>query len=121
MEPIFMELIPGGSKIPVSTSRVQEYVRFVLLLVCHTERERERGRGRDVSSLNNITMSVHRLYSMFMMVGCVQEELNTMKQCLNDIIPNDLLAGLNAEVGVSLWSYIIEWCSGSCMSESHLE
>ena len=77
MEPIFVELIPGGSKIPVSTSRVQEYVRFVLLLVCHREREREREREgeRDVSSLlNNITMSVHRLYSMFMMVGCVQEE-----------------------------------------------
>ena len=53
-------------------------------------------------------MSVHRLYSMFMMVGCVQGELNAMKQGLNDIIPNNLLAGLNAEVGVSLWLYIIE-------------
>ena len=73
----------------------------------------------DASSLlNDITMSVHRLYSMFMMVGCVQEELNAMKQGLNDVIPNDLLAGLNAEVGVSLWLYIIEWCSGSCMIES---
>ena len=45
---------------------------------------------------------------MFMMVGCVQGELNAMKQGLNDVIPNDLLAGLNAEVGVSLWLYIIE-------------
>ena len=36
MEPILMELIPGGSKFPVSASRVQEYVGFVLLLVCHT-------------------------------------------------------------------------------------
>ena len=35
---------------------------------------------------------------MFMMVGCVQEELNAMKQGLNDVIPNDLLSGLTAEV-----------------------
>ena len=35
---------------------------------------------------------------MFMMVGCVQEELEAMKRGLNDIIPNDLLSGLTAEV-----------------------
>ena len=35
---------------------------------------------------------------MFMMVGCVQEELNALKHGLNDVIPNDLLAGLTAEV-----------------------
>ncbi len=39
-----------------------------------------------------------RLYSMFMMVGCVQEELNALKQGLNDVIPNELLSGLTAEV-----------------------
>jgi len=44
---------------------------------------------------------------MFMMVGCVQEELNALKQGLNDVIPNDLLSGLTAEVRrwyvVSVW------------------
>ena len=35
---------------------------------------------------------------MFMMVGCVQEELNALKQGLNDVIPNELLSGLTAEV-----------------------
>lgn len=41
---------------------------------------------------------VPRLYAMFMMVGCIQEELNALKRGLNDVIPNDLLAGLTAEV-----------------------
>lgn len=64
VEPVLVELVPGGSKVPVNLSRVQEYVR---------------------------------LYAMFMMVGCVQEELSAMKQGLNDVIPNDLLSGLTAE------------------------
>ena len=84
-----MELIPGGSKIPVSCSRVQEYVRYgVCVCVC----------------VCVVTLVIHssmcRLYSMFMMVGCVQEELNALKQGLNDIIPNELLSSLTAEVSV---------------------
>ena len=34
----------------------------------------------------------------FMMVGCVKEELQAMKEGLTDIIPSELLAGLTAEV-----------------------
>ena len=80
-----MELISGGSKIAVSPSRVQECVRYVHVVHCHVT--------------DHVTcMCPCRLYSMFMMVGCVQEELEAMKQGLNDIIPNDLLSGLTAEV-----------------------
>jgi len=63
-EPLLVELIPGGSKVPVTPERVQEYVR---------------------------------LYATFMMVGCVKEELQGMKEGLTDIIPSELLAGLTAE------------------------
>ena len=35
---------------------------------------------------------------MFLMVECVKEELQAMKDGLNDIIPSDLLSGLTAEV-----------------------
>ena len=30
LEPVLVELIPGGSNIPVSASRVQEYVRYIM-------------------------------------------------------------------------------------------
>lgn len=44
-------------------------------------------------------LHVHnRLYATFMMVGCVKEELQAMKEGLTDIIPSELLAGLTAEV-----------------------
>ena len=33
-----------------------------------------------------------------MMVGCIQDELDAMKEGLNDIILSDLLSGLTAEV-----------------------
>ena len=39
-----------------------------------------------------------RLYAMFLMVECVREELQAMKDGLNDIIPAELLSGLTAEV-----------------------
>lgn len=42
--------------------------------------------------------NTHRLYATFMMVGCVKEELQGMKEGLTDIIPSELLAGLTAEV-----------------------
>ena len=35
---------------------------------------------------------------MFLMVECVREELQAMKDGLNDIIPAELLSGLTAEV-----------------------
>ena len=35
---------------------------------------------------------------MFMMVGCVKEELQAMKAGLTDVIPQELLSGLTAEV-----------------------
>jgi E3 ubiquitin-protein ligase EDD1 len=61
---MFKDLIPGGSKIPVTPERVEEYVR---------------------------------LYSKFVMVDCVDDELISMRQGLNDIIPEELLMGLTAE------------------------
>ena len=39
------------------------------------------------------------------MVGCVQKELNSMKEGLHDVIPLDLLSGLAAEVGQHLYVY----------------
>ena len=42
--------------------------------------------------------NTRRLYATFMMVGCVKEELQGMKEGLTDIIPAELLAGLTAEV-----------------------
>ena len=39
-----------------------------------------------------------RLYATFMMYGCVCDELQAMKEGLNDVIPPELLAGLTAEV-----------------------
>ena len=39
-----------------------------------------------------------RLYATFVMYGCVREELQAMKEGLNDVIPPELLAGLTAEV-----------------------
>ena len=51
---------------------------------------------------------------MFMMVGCVQEELDALKHGLNDVIPNDLLAGLTAEVcnGYKICCCCCQmWCS----------
>ena len=41
---------------------------------------------------------------MFLMVECVKEELQAMKDGLNDVIPSDLLSGLTAEVCVYLVS-----------------
>jgi E3 ubiquitin-protein ligase EDD1 len=64
LEPVLVDLIPGGSKIPVVPDRVQEYVR---------------------------------LYAMFLMYGCVCDELIAMKEGLNDVIPPELLSGLTAE------------------------
>ena len=37
---------------------------------------------------------------MFLMVECVKEELQAMKDGLNDVIPSDLLSGLTAEVSM---------------------
>ena len=37
---------------------------------------------------------------MFLMVECVREELQAMKDGLNDVIPAELLAGLTAEVSM---------------------
>ena len=39
---------------------------------------------------------------MFLMVECVKEELQAMKDGLNDIIPSELLSGLTAEVCIPL-------------------
>ena len=39
------------------------------------------------------------LYAMYKMVGCVQNELNSMRDGLHDVIPLELLSGLAAEVG----------------------
>ena len=39
-----------------------------------------------------------RLYATFVMYGCVRDELQAMKEGLNDVIPPELLAGLTAEV-----------------------
>ena len=39
---------------------------------------------------------------MFMMVECVKEELQGMKEGMTDVIPHDLLSGLTAEVCVCL-------------------
>ena len=40
---------------------------------------------------------------MFLMVECVREELQAMKDGLNDIIPAELLSGLTAEVSVYIY------------------
>ena len=48
-----------------------------------------------------------RLYSMFVMVGCMRDELQAMRSGLTDVIPPELLEGLTAEV------YIILLCT--CM------
>ena len=40
------------------------------------------------------------LYAMYKMVGCVQNELNSMRDGLHDVVPLELLSGLAAEVGV---------------------
>ena len=37
---------------------------------------------------------------MFLMVECVREELQAMKDGLNDVIPAELLSGLTAEVSL---------------------
>ena len=75
MEPIFVELIPGFLSVPAESRNTSGLFCYWSVTEREREREREREGERDVSSLlNNITMSVHRLYSMFMMVGCVQEE-----------------------------------------------
>ena len=37
--------------------------------------------------------TMYRLYAMFMMYGCVCEELKAMKGGLNDVIPAELLSG----------------------------
>lgn len=36
---------------------------------------------------------------MYKMVGCVQNELNSMRDGLHDVVPLELLSGLAAEVG----------------------
>ena len=38
------------------------------------------------------------LYAMYKMVGCVQNELNSLRDGLHDVIPLELLSGLAAEV-----------------------
>ena len=43
-----------------------------------------------------------RLYAMFMMYGCVREELQAMKEGLIDVIPPELMSGLTAEVSWSI-------------------
>ena len=40
------------------------------------------------------------LYAMYKMVGCVQNELNSMRDGLHDTIPLELLSGLAAEVHI---------------------
>ena len=49
--------------------------------------------------IRHVNSHTHRLYATFMMYGCVREELQAMKEGLNDVIPPELLAGLTAEVG----------------------
>ena len=46
---------------------------------------------------------------MFLMVECVRDELQAMKDGLNDVIPAELLSGLTAEVSaMSSHMYIIQ-------------
>jgi hypothetical protein len=44
---------------------------------------------------------------MFLMVECVREELQAMKDGLNDIIPAELLSGLTAEVSLCIFILIM--------------
>ena len=81
-EPVFKDLIPGGSKIAVTPDRVQEYVRLV----------------NDIKIDTHYVEQYFRLYAMFVMVGCVKDELQAMKNGLTDVIPPELLSGLTAEV-----------------------
>lgn len=48
----------------------------------------------------------YRLYAMFLMVECVRDELQAMKDGLNDVIPAELLSGLTAEVSVRACMYM---------------
>ena len=43
---------------------------------------------------------------MFVMVGSVRDELQAMKDGLQDVIPPELLHGLTAEVGTGQWNII---------------
>lgn len=49
----------------------------------------------------------YRLYAMFLMVECVREELQAMKDGLNDVIPSELLSGLTAEVKLMLATWVV--------------
>ena len=41
---------------------------------------------------------------MFLMVECVRDELQAMKDGLNDVIPAELLSGLTAEVSLCVYN-----------------
>ena len=41
------------------------------------------------------------LYARFVMVGCIRDELMSMRSGLTDVIPPELLVGLTAEVQLS--------------------
>lgn len=50
------------------------------------------------------------LYAMYKMVGCVQNELNSMRDGLHDVIPLELLSGLAAEVSqLLMYATFIIW------------
>jgi len=52
---------------------------------------------------------------MYKMVGCVQKELNSMKEGLHDVIPLDLLSGLAAEVCTFLLTETVVYECGFCV------
>ena len=95
VEPFLVDLIPGGSKIPVTPDRVQEYVRS------------ETSFKPVLKTCNPWFVLLYRLYATFMMYGCVRDELKAMKEGLNDVIPPELLSGLTAEVCVINLSLVV--------------
>ena len=48
---------------------------------------------------------------MFLMYGCVCDELIAMKEGLNDVIPPELLSGLTAEVHVHIHCIYVYTCT----------
>ena len=108
VEPVLVELVPGGSKMPVTPNSVQEYVRYIFMVgvgrcmemrlgvyskvtvlwVCHglfvlvnfsipTVAWFKAEKLQELRTIY-ILFLICRLYSMFMMVGCVQEKLAAM-------------------------------------------
>ena len=52
---------------------------------------------------------------MFLMYGCVCDELIAMKEGLNDVIPPELLSGLTAEVHVHVYKCMYLVCISTYM------